>query len=252
MKKKLCALLAAALIISAALIFTGCRSTEDRVASYVKKTSSTLDELKSSVGDVMDVRYYAEGKSLVLEYRYLSDKVDPDPAKIAQSLDVSGLTYIDMYEELARYAKDDSVSVILRYLDHDGNKLLDYVIDKDYVPGPGAVRFSSSDYHSLEDYISSEAFRGVISVNDSEEMCCEASVENGNVLVITYRVLIEADEAELIEITEYWDSEMASSGDYRADALRSTVNSIIKVDGLSVIFRLTDCGGGLLSEYPKA
>ena len=83
--------------------------------------------------DVLDIDCYAEGKALVIEYKYRYE-VSVDIETLRGSLDAQGASCANMYTELAAYANDEDVSVILRYLTCEGEKLLDYVVDKDYSP----------------------------------------------------------------------------------------------------------------------
>ncbi|MBO4562144.1 MAG: DUF4854 domain-containing protein [Clostridia bacterium] len=107
-------------------------STEELIAQYAEMIKPQMEAIMQAQ-DVLDIDCYAEGKALVIEYKYRYE-VSVDIETLRGSLDAQGASCANMYTELAAYANDEDVSVILRYLTCEGEKLLDYVVDKDYSP----------------------------------------------------------------------------------------------------------------------
>lgn len=248
--KKTCAALLA-LIIAAAFAFAACtpKTTEELVAEYAAKGQSSLTEIAEATGGVLDVALFAEGKNLVYEYRYLLDFSGTAEA-LTESLDNEGSTFYNLYKDLAKYAKDESVSVIVRYYAKDGSKLVDYVIDKDYAHSENSSGFTPGEYASLEDFVSSDYFRGLVESNDTEDLKFEATVENGSTLVIKQYFLYILDEEESAELKASWDESMAKDGAGAIASMKAAVNAAIDVEGLNVVYRLYDGEGDLISTYP--
>ena len=110
-------------------------STEEiaaKVSEYCEAVRSAIDAQASSFENLgLSVDVKSEGSDYITEYTYLQQS-DVDPDALSSSLDLQWSTFKNMYTELSSYVGSDDVRVVLRYLNADGTKLLDYVVDKTY------------------------------------------------------------------------------------------------------------------------
>lgn len=237
--------------VLAVFAFSGCMffmSAEDRVAKYVERSRSSIEEIAESAKDTMDISCFAEGKSMIIQYDYKID-LSPDPETVAKTLDSIGETYKAMYDELARYAGDEDVSVIIRYNGKDGGRITDYVIDKDYVPGENASEFDPRSYKTVAEYVRSEPFKSMISSQDDEYFTYSADVENDTTVVLFHKLKYEYDAEDLAAIKADWDENMQSGGEASVLSMKAAVGVVIKDVEIDVVYRLLDCEGNVLSEY---
>ena len=103
-----------------------------KVVEYTEAVNAqyaTLSEFFASQG--MSCVAKAEGADCVTEYTYLQ-QVEFNAEQVTEALDTSWSTYKAMYDELKAFVGSEDVRVILRYINADGTKLLDYVVDKTY------------------------------------------------------------------------------------------------------------------------
>ena len=236
----------------AAFAFSGCiriLSPEDMVAKYVELNRSSLDEVAESVKDTMKVTCFAEGKSIVIQYDYLLDNAN-DPESTRKALDSVGTTYKAMYDELAAFVKDEDVSIVLRFNQKDGSRILEYIVDKNYVPAENSSEFDFDNIKTVEDYICSDAFKAILSARDDESFTYSADVENGSTVVVFHKLRYAYSEEELDEIKEAWYASMTETGPEAALNMKNTVGMAVKGAEIDVAFRLLDCEGNVLSEYP--
>lgn len=223
-------------------------SPEERVARYVSLNQSQIREIADSAKDVMDISCFAEGKAMVIQYDYLKD-TGADAASISGTLDSVGGTYKKMYDELARFAHDEDVSVILRYNGPDGARIFDYVVDKDYVPGENAGEVDINSMKTVEDYVRSDAFRAMISAQDDEYFAYTADVENGSTVVVFHTLKNAYSAEELANIKADWDASMQETGPEAVSNMKTAVGLVVKDTPITVVYRLVDSEGNVVSEY---
>ena len=103
-----------------------------KVSEYTEAANAqyaTLSEFFAAQG--LSCVAKAEGADCVTEYTYLQ-QVEFDAEQVTAGLDEKWSTYKAMYDELKTFVGSEDVRVILRYVNFDGTKLLDYVVDKTY------------------------------------------------------------------------------------------------------------------------
>ena len=110
--------------------------SDEQIAAKVSEYTETVNAQYATLSDFfaaqgMSCVAKAEGADCVTEYTYLQ-QVEFDAEQITASLDEKWSTYKAMYDELKTFVGSEDVRVILRYVNFDGTKLLDYVVDKTY------------------------------------------------------------------------------------------------------------------------
>ena len=105
---------------------------EEMVAKYAEQNAAAMDAMKESLAGTMDFDTFAEGTAYVMQYKYLTEEAATAEA-LVESLDAQASVYKPIYEELSAFAGSDEVSVVLRYLTNEGETILDYVVNKEYV-----------------------------------------------------------------------------------------------------------------------
>lgn len=219
---------------------------EKRVASYAERIKPQVVEAMEAMKETLAVDVYAEGASLVMEYRFLSD-VNVDTAAIERNLINSGETFKGSYDDLRKYAGSDTVSVVIRYLASDGSKLLDYVIDKDFVPGEGSG--FKTRYSSVEELIASDEFLSSIATDPSTGIETTAYTE-GKSVVIAARLLEEYDSDQLSAIAEEWLGNIAGQSGSAAKILKDYLNMVVGgIEGYDLLYRLLDVNGNTVAEH---
>lgn len=247
--KKIAVLFLAALMALSCACFSepSPEKVEKRVAAYAEKVKPQIAEIAETMKDTLAVDVYAEGASLIMEYRYLSD-LGVDEDALRRTLANSDESFLESYNELKKYAGSDTVSVIMRYLASDGTKILDYVIDKDFVPGEGPS--IKKEYASVEEFISSEEFLSSFGSDPSTGTEVSACMEEGK-LVVSARLLDDYDAEYLEAIADSWLSNISSgAGDDAAKTLIASMKLLVTdFDGCEIVYRLTDKEGNKLEEY---
>lgn len=237
-----------ALVLCAAFAFAACtKSTEQLVKGYVDQMQGQVADIAKTVEGVMDVRCIAEGTNMVFEYKYLNDIVG-DASALRSSLDSMGGTYKELYDQLFDATKDDKVGLIIRYLDKEGKKILDYVVDKDYKPGENAGKVDT-DFSTLDEYVNSDMFKNILAAYNTDEITVSARAENGNVLVVEYTLVGDMSEEELATVKENWDANMASTGESSTESMKAGVALSVTVEDLQVVYNLLDNQGNVISTY---
>ena len=110
--------------------------SDEQIAAKVSEYTETVNAQYATLSDFfaaqgMSCVAKAEGADCVTEYTYLQ-QVEFDAEQVTAALDEKWSTYKAMYDELKTFVGSDDVRVILRYVNFDGTKLLDYVVDKTY------------------------------------------------------------------------------------------------------------------------
>ncbi len=96
------------------------------VEAYVASMQDEIEALVGSMmGDDMGLQILARGNSLVYQYQYSIDLGDTDVAKqvLEQALDMQDATFESVFDSL-KAEVPSAESVIIEYLDKDGNLLL--------------------------------------------------------------------------------------------------------------------------------
>lgn len=220
---------------------------EGKVAEYAVVLKPQVDYLAQQLEGTMGLDCYAEGKSIVCEYKFLSEELQTDAAALKASLDASGESYVPMYQELAEYVGSDEVSVILRYLGADGEKILDYIVDKDYEPGEGSS--VKNHYDSLEEFVDSEEFEAMLAQSSVPGVETTALVEDGNTVVYVQKVKNELTEEGREEFRNAWLEGIQESGDAAAQTFVSAIKLVVDIDDVGFVFRVVDKDGEIIAEY---
>lgn len=110
--------------------------SDEQIAAKVNEYTETVNAQYATLSDFfaaqgMSCVAKAEGADCVTEYTYLQ-QVEFDAEQVTAALDEKWSTYKAMYDELKTFVGSEDVRVILRYVNFDGTKLLDYVVDKTY------------------------------------------------------------------------------------------------------------------------
>ncbi|MBR3299210.1 MAG: DUF4854 domain-containing protein [Clostridia bacterium] len=110
--------------------------SDEQIAAKVSEYTEAVNAQYATLSDFfaaqgMSCVAKAEGADCVTEYTYLQ-QVEFDAEQITAALDEKWSTYKAMYDELKTFVGSEDVRVILRYVNFDGTKLLDYVVDKTY------------------------------------------------------------------------------------------------------------------------
>lgn len=110
--------------------------SDEQIAAKVNEYTETVNAQYATLSDFfaaqgMSCVAKAEGADCVTEYTYLQ-QVEFDAEQVTAALDEKWSTYKAMYDELKTFVGSEDVRVILRYINADGTKLLDYVVDKTY------------------------------------------------------------------------------------------------------------------------
>lgn len=220
---------------------------ETSVAEYAGFLKLQVDSIAAQVADTMSLDCYAEGRSIVFEYKYLSEDIVADADALRASLDASGESYVTLYQELAGYAGSDTVSIILRYLAADGSKILDYVVDKDYVPGEGTG--VKPHYDSLEEFVGSEEFAAMIAQGSVPGVETSAFLEGENTIVYLQKVNEELSGQELEDFRTAWLDGIRESGDAAAQTFVSAIKLLVDIEEVNFVFRVVDNAGEMIAEY---
>lgn len=110
--------------------------SDEQIAAKVSEYTEAVNAQYATLSDFfaaqgMSCVAKAEGADCVTEYTYLQ-QVEFDAEQVTAALDEKWSTYTAMYDELKTFVGSEDVRVILRYVNFDGTKLLDYVVDKTY------------------------------------------------------------------------------------------------------------------------
>lgn len=221
---------------------------EAAVEEYAKKFLPQLESMKALFAGVMELDCYAEGRTFVLEYKYV-DKFTGTPELLRKSLDETAEGFVSMYEELSGYADSDEVMIVLRYLDSDGSKILDYVIDKEFAEIAAAASVTEK-FDSLEAFVNSDELKREFAEDDDDEMRTEISEENGDTLVITYVYLNDMTDEEKALFGDLWYAAMAEDGVELIAEFRDMVLSCVDLSDCDVVFRAADKDGNVMAQYP--
>lgn len=221
---------------------------EAAVADFAEEFSPRLESMKTLFAGVMELDCYAEGRTFVLEYKYV-DKFTGTPELLRKSLDETAEGFVSMYEELSGYADSDEVMIVLRYLDSDGSKILDYVIDKEFAEIAAAASVTEK-FDSLEAFVNSDELKREFAEDDDDEMRTEISEENGDTLVITYVYLNDMTDEEKTLFGDLWYAAMAEDGVELIAEFRDMVLSCVDLSDCDVVFRAADKDGNVMAQYP--
>ena len=221
-----------------------------RVELYAQKLSVQLQPDLDPFAGKAEFRSYAEGRDLVLEYKYLLG-MDMRPEAIRRGLDAGGAVYREMFDEFVEFTGDDSCRIILRYLDHEGRRICEYAIDRDYDPGDAASDFDGTKYRTLEAFVDSDYFHALLEASAVEGWRFGASVEKGNRLIVEQTYLADLSPAEEKELTRNWQKSIERDYDDGAASLLISVGAFCEAEDVRVYYRLYDNDGKLLAQYPK-
>lgn len=260
MKKLIAIILIAALITA----FAACRKVDPNqtpsesatpepdailvvnVGKFANMLEPEMKAVTESMGGSMNVRAYSYGADLIIEYQFLT-KEDTDPEELERSVSAQSDVFYDMFEELSSFAGSQDVRIILRYLKKNGDKILDYVIDKNNASEESGNKLK---YDSLEELIRSGEFLSSIQGGDQEGMIeTTAFIENVSDVVILQKYLEDMTEADREAFKTAWDESMASNGDNAAQTLVNSIKSAVDVDRVGIIYRVVDKNGSLITEY---
>ena len=222
-------------------------TVEELVAAFPDSVRPRIEARRSGLEGTMDFDCFAEGRDLVLEYRYKDEVPAGYAAKIVASLEAQSEDHVRLFGELSEFAGDDSVRVVLRYFACDGSKLLDYVVDKDYSPRSSGVQSCGS----LEELISSAGFRAWAAEGSSELMESFALLEGGDKVVICRTCLTELSEKELEGLKADWLVSMRLEGERMAEETADMIREAVPESEFTVVFRLCAKSGETIAEYPE-
>lgn len=216
-----------------------------KVAQYAALVKPQIAQVAEAMKDTLSVDVYAEERALVMEYKYVND-TPVDVESLKTTISSTGETYLQTFDELKGFAGSDEVSVILRYIASDGTKILDYVIDKNFVPGEGAG--IQQHYDSVEAFVASEEFGSTIGAASNSEIEVSAFVEDKDI-VIASKLLAEYSEEELDSIKTNWLENMGEQADNAAKALMASMKLLVDdCEGYSFVYRLLDKEGNTVAE----
>ncbi|MGN0536768.1 MAG: DUF4854 domain-containing protein [Acutalibacteraceae bacterium] len=129
MKKKLSFSLVAVLMLSVLMMLTACQAKFGSVADYANSDEVQKIVAKSQSEDAT-CRVFAEGDTLVLEYRltydiesqYLSEAAD----LIKTELDKNPSVFTDVKNEMKVYCNVANPRCVMRYYTKDGTLIIEY------------------------------------------------------------------------------------------------------------------------------
>lgn len=105
---------------------------EAKVKEYCNLARPAVEAQKEVFDNLgMSAEIKAEGFDCITEYTY-KEQMEVDTDALNRQLELSWSTYKAMYDELHAYTGSDRVRVVLRYINADGTKILDYIVDKTY------------------------------------------------------------------------------------------------------------------------
>lgn len=105
---------------------TGSNANSTKMAEFIDSMGDQLDSFRASLGDSMEMDVVARGNSLVYVYKYKSDlgaDNDTVAAALDSALDSMESTFTGILSSL-RTQIPEAESVIVEYLDKDGNLIL--------------------------------------------------------------------------------------------------------------------------------
>ena len=221
----------------------------EKIQEFIDSQKDDIDAVKESMADTMVIDCYREGKSVVMEYRYVHDT--PVTAEsLENSIEAaSGNTYKQMYEALKDYTEDDSVSIILRYLSADGTLILEKVFDKDYVPKNNNDTLTPDNFTSLEDFVMSDYFQTLMTAQSSDEVKVSVSVKDDHTVVITYTYIPDLSDDVKSILAQSWSASMEQTAPSSMASMKSMIEGLVEVDNVVIENHLVDNQGDLISEY---
>ncbi len=100
-------------------------SVDDRINAYLQSISSSFDEIRESLGDMMDFDIFGQNGSLVYSYRYKID-LPSSNAEMKVALDQAMVESADSFHAsltAIRGVVPETKSVIVEYLDKNGTRI---------------------------------------------------------------------------------------------------------------------------------
>lgn len=172
------------------------------------------------------------------------------PDELAELARSDDYIHYSRFEDLLAYVGDDSVRLVIKYVDADGGVLLSHIIDKAYKPSPrddnividpnediSVVETNLKKYCNdntdrlIEEY--NELFDGAVGPN--------CYVEDLN-LILEYRYTKDITRQQFFEIIEETASRLKPIADELAEAISSM--------SVGLIIRCFDANGEKLLDYP--
>lgn len=244
-----------------------CACESDEIAGKVSEFAESLQEELREASGVASSGISskapvckAEGRDLIITY-----ECDPTSGITSDALiEINrndGPAHYSRFQELAAFAGDDSVRLIIKYIDADGVEILSQTIDKEYDPSAGGIQLLNPDANmgdgtepepgvdaaeiqaEIEEFLDDNAERigeeysGLFDGADGPD----CHVEDLN-LVLEYRYTMDITRWEFFEIIE----EAASGLEPLADELAAAVGS----PAAGLIIRCFDNNGVSLLDYP--
>ncbi len=227
----------------------GDTALEEKIQEFIDSQKTEFDLIKESLADSMTIDCYREGKSVVMEYKYIHD-VLVSAESLENSIEASaGNTYKQMFESLRDYTGDDSVSIVLRYIKTDGTVILNKVFDKDYVPTSNTDTLSPDSFASLEDFVMSEYFQTLMAAQSSDEIKVSVSAKDSHTVVITYMYMADLSDPVKSVLAQSWSTSMEQTAPSSMASMKSMIEGLIGIDNVVIENRLLDNQGELISEY---
>ena len=221
----------------------------EKIQEFIDSQKDGIDAVKESMADTMVIDCYREGKSVVMEYKYVHDTTVTAESLENSIESASGNTYKQMYDALKDYTGDDSVSIVLRYLNTDGTLILDKVFDKDYVPKNNTDTLTPDNFASLEDFVMSEYFQTLMTAQSSNEVKVSVSAKDDHTVVITYTYTPDLSDDVKSILAQSWSASMEQTAPSSMASMKSMIEGLVEIDNVVIENRLVDNQGDLISEY---
>ena len=224
---------------------------EARVRKYCELVQPDEDEQRQYEQAGLKVEAIAEGRDLVYVYTYLTVEY-VSVSSLRESLDAMGESFKEDYLDLAAFAGDDSVRLVLRYFSASGKQLIEYVIDKDYEPAGAVTDYDPEGYESLSSLAESEYFNTLLRTSGNNNIRVSAEAEGDDTLIIKHTIRRTLTPYTLNHLRIKWERHMKEEGEASTDYMRYMIETLVPsvdADKVLIIFRLYDFSEKQVSEY---
>ena len=224
---------------------------EARVREYCRLLQPDEDEQRQYEQAGMKGEVIAEGRDLVYVYTYLTVEY-VSVSSLRESLDAMGESFKEDYLDLAAFAGDDSVRLVLRYFSASGKQLIEYVIDKDYEPAGAVTDYDPEGYESLSSLAESEYFNTLLRTSGNNNIRVSAEAEGDDTLIIKHTIRRTFTPYALNNLRIKWERHMKEEGEASTDYMRYMIETLVPsvdADKVLIVFRLYDFSEKQVSEY---
>ncbi len=224
--------------------------TERLVAEYCELMRPDILQGREAYAQAgLSLDALSEGKDFIVLYRYLIAGMSP--SSVRASIEAQGELFKELYYELADYADDDSVRVIVRCIASNGASLMELIVDKAFEPAESGGALDPEGYASLEELIESDFFAAQFE-SGTGEYTASAETEGENILIIKHTISRKLSSGRERQFKADWEASFIKNGRTITNAMLLFVESAVRgIDAqkLCVIYRLYSFDGRLLCEY---